>query len=258
MEEKKLVLMEIEGEVALLILNNPEKLNALSLDMIQTLFDSLKRMEENNVRVAIITGAGKAFCAGADINYMSNLDPQSAYKWARMGHELMDLIERSPQIYIAAINGYALGGGMELAMACDLRIASRSAQFGQPEVHLGLIPGFGGTQRLSKIVGFGWAKRLILTGERIDAQTAYNIGIVEEVVEDSELLIKARELANKILRGGPTAIKLSKEIINKSRNMPFNSGCEYESQLFGLIFSTGEPQVGLKAFLKKEKPDWVK
>ncbi len=252
-----LVHVEKENQIAVVTLNNPEKFNILSRDMLDTLenvFEELR--DDSEVRVVILTGSGKAFAAGADIKLMSGLDALEAWRWAQRGQEVFKLIEESPKPVIAAVNGYALGGGMEMAMACDLRIAADTAIFGQPEVQLGLIPGFAGTQRLQRLVGYGWAMRLILTGERIDAQKAYEIGLVEEVVEKDRLLDRAKELAKEILKGGPQALAVAKEVIHRGREMNFDSACAYEAQAFGLLFATGEPQEGLKAFLEKRKPAW--
>ncbi len=252
-----LVLVEKDKGIALVTLNNPEKLNILNLPMLEALDQTFEALASDEaVRVVILTGKGKAFVAGADIKHMSGLDAVGGVQFARNGQRVFEKIENLPKPVIAAINGYALGGGMELAMACDLRIASEKAVLGQPEVHLGLIPGFAGTQRLTRLVGYGWAKRLILTGERISAQKAYEIGLVEEVVPPEELLDRARAVAREIMKGSPEAVAFAKEVINRGRSTNFEAACAYEANAFGLLFATGEPQEGLKAFLEKRKPSW--
>lgn len=254
-----LVKIEKENFVGKVILNNPEKLNVLSLDMLRELYEAMKDMEEDSsIRVVILTGEGKAFAAGADIKEMSKMTPLEAMKFSRFGQEVLDHIENMAKPVIAAINGYALGGGLELAMACDIRIASQKAKMGQPEVKLGLIPGFAGTQRLLRIVGQANAKYLVLTGMQIDSETALRMGIVQEVVEHERLMKRTMEVARMILDAGETALRLAKAIINMGRDAAFRSAEVHEGDAFSLLFSTEETHEGLLAFLEKRKPGWAK
>ena len=248
---------EVKDRVLTLTLNNPEKLNILNIEMLEAIEDAFKEIEDrDDIRVVVITGEGKAFAAGADIKLMSQKDVKGAWEWALFGQRVFNTIEHSSKPVIAAVNGYALGGGMELAMACDIIIASEKAVFGQPEVYLGLIPGFGGTQRLPRRVGLVWAKYLILTGDRIDAQKAKEIGLVVDVTSPDTLLERAYQIAKNIIKGGPNAISYAKQILQHSQELQFTSGLQEEAKAFGLIFSTGEPKEGLKAFLEKRKPNW--
>jgi len=201
------VKFEIEGQIGIATLSRPEKLNALDTKTRMELRDVVEEAEKS-VRVLIITGSGKAFAAGADINELLERDPVKALEATKLGTELFSRIEELEIPVIAAINGYALGGGCELAMACDIRIASNMAKFGQPEINLAIIPGAGGTQRLPRLVGIGVAKKLVLTGEIIDAQTALRIGLVDEVVEHEKLMERSKEVAMKIVRNLPLRLKL--------------------------------------------------
>jgi len=253
----ELVKTEMEGKIAIVKLSFPEKLNILSPQMLEELreaFVSLSKKE--NVRVIIVTGEGKAFAAGADIKKMFSFTPYEAKQFAEMGQSLFDYIEQMEKPVIAAINGYALGGGCELAMACDIRVAAKSAKIGQPEVRLGLIPGFAGTQRMLRLLGPGMAKKLILTGEQISAEEALRIGLVDVVVEDEELMNKTKSIARKILGSGPNAVALAKSLINLGRDACFSSSIAHEREAFALLFSTDETKEGLKAFLEKRKPSW--
>jgi len=183
-------------------------------------------------------------------------DPIAALEAAKLGTELFTRIEESDVVSIAAVNGYALGGGCELAMACDIRIASKKAKFGQPEINIGIIPGAGGTQRLPRLVGLGMAKKLVLTGEMIDAEEALRIGLVEEVVDEDKLMDRAKEIARKILEKPPLAVKLAKRALNASRSMSLQDGLRYELSLFSILFSTEDAKEGMRAFLEKRKPEF--
>lgn len=250
--------LEEQGPVGILTFNRPEKLNALSEEVLSELEATLQKMESRkDIRVLIVRGQGRAFVAGADIRAMHTMDAQAAVSFSRKGQHVFDLLENLPQVVIAAIHGYALGGGMELAMACDIRVAERTAQLGQPEVHLGIIPGFAGTQRLSRLVGTGWARYLILTGRRISAEEAHRIGLVEVLVEEGEALSKALEIARDVLKGGPHAIPVAKRMILRGMDMPFPVAQAFEAESFAYLFATGEPQEGMGAFLEKRPPSWI-
>ncbi len=249
------VKFEVENEVGIATLNRPEKLNALDTEMRKELARVIEEAERS-VRVLIITGSGKAFAAGADINELLKRDPIAAINAAKLGTELFTKIEELDIPVIAAVNGYALGGGCELAMACDIRIASEKARFGQPEINLGIIPGAGGTQRLPRLVGLGMAKKLVLTGEIIDAHEALRIGLVDEVVEQDRLMERAKEVARKIVEKSPLAIKIAKRALNASMNMPLREGLKYELSLFAILFASEDAKEGMRAFLEKRKPEF--
>ncbi|MDI9646378.1 MAG: enoyl-CoA hydratase-related protein [Archaeoglobales archaeon] len=249
------VKLEFDGEIAIITLNRPEKLNALDTETRKELMEVFNQAEQR-ARVAIITGSGKAFAAGADINELIQRTPSIALEAGKLGTELFNRIEESDLVTIAAINGFALGGGCELAMACDIRIASKKAKFGQPEINIGIIPGAGGTQRLPRLVGLGMAKKMVLTGEMIDAEEAFRIGLVEEVVDDEKLMERAKEIARKILEKPPLAVRYAKKALNASRNMSLLDGLRYELSLFSILFSTEDAKEGMKAFLEKRKAEF--
>ena len=244
-----------EGGLLKIVLKNHENLNALSPQMVGELTEAVVQTEkEEDIRVVIITGSGKAFVAGADIRYMKNLKPGEAQCFAAATCELYRRIETSSKIYIAAINGFALGGGLELALACDIRLASTAAAVGLPEVGLGIIPGGGGTQRLPRLIGEGKALELILTGARIDAEEAYRLGIVNRLTEPEELEAAAVTLAEKILKRGPKAVSYAKEAVKWGTQMDMTSAVAFENHLFGLCFAEEEQKEGMAAFLEKRKP----
>lgn len=255
----KNLLLKKNGEVAEIIFNRTAALNALNSETFQEFEMLLNTLnEEDAIKIVIITGGGeKAFVAGADIPEMLNLSALEGKSLSSMAQRVFSLIENSPKIFIAAVNGYALGGGNELAMACDIRIASTKAIFGQPEVSLGIIPAFAGTQRLPRLVGKGIASELIFTGRKIDATEAYRIGLVNKVSEPEELMDKAYEMANMILKNGSQAVMLAKTAINRGLNMDNESAYSYEASLFGLCFSTQDQKEGMTAFIEKRKPDFV-
>ncbi len=208
-----------------------------------------------NKKVILITGQGKAFVAGADISEMVNKNNEEGYKFGKIGQDTFARLEQMPKIFIAVVNGFALGGGCELALSCDFRIASSNAKFGQPEVNLGLTPGYAGTQRLPRLIGLGNALFLLLTAETIDANEAYRIGIVQKVVEPDKLLEESLAIANKIISKGPKSVKLVKEVTRKGLNTSFEEGCEMELKAFASLFGN-EGAEGMKAFLEKRKPNW--
>lgn len=253
-----LIRFDIEEGIATLTINRPEVMNALNGDTLEALRKQFARFDSDPaVRVVIITGAGdKAFVAGGDIARMRDLGPLAAKDMALFAQDVLNHIERCSKPVIAAINGYALGGGCELAMACDLRIASESARFGQPEVNLGIIPGWAGTQRLPRLVGRGRALELVLTGELIDAQEAWRIGLVNKVVPHSELMAEARKLASKIASRSMVVTRLCKEAVNNGLEMDLSRASQYEADLFGLCFGTADQKEGMSAFLEKRKPEF--
>ena len=252
MSEAKL-LLEKDAAIATITFNNPKALNALTEETfsgMESLLDELATDAE--IRVIILTGAGdKAFIAGGDISHLASLDADGARQFALLAQRVIDRIETFPKPVIAAVNGYCLGGGNELAMGCDLRIAADSAKFGQPEVKLGIIPGFAGTQRLSRLVGKGRAKEMIYTGEMIDAAEACRIGLVNRVVAKDRLIAEAKALAMKMCDKSASAISLSKEAIDNGLEMDFARAARYEADLFGLSFTTADCKEGISAFLEK-------
>jgi enoyl-CoA hydratase len=256
--EFKNIIVEIKDKVGIVKMNRPEALNALNTETLLELSKAMHELsfENENVRVIILTGEGKAFVAGADIAAMKDMLPLEARKFSELGQRIFHFIATQEKPVIAAVNGFALGGGCELALACDIRIASDKAKLGQPEVNLGVIPGFAGTQRLSRLVGMAKAKEMIFTGDMVDAQTAFSIGLVNQVVPADQLMNVCMELANKIASKGPTAVKLAKTVINRGIQADLATGSAYEKEAFGLCFATGEPKEGMSAFLEKRKPNW--
>ncbi len=243
---------EIKDDVAIVTLNREKALNALDAELISELHDFFTtHWMKRDFRCVIITGAGKAFAAGADIDELSKLDVAGAVRTAAIGQYLMKTIENFPCPVIAAINGFALGGGCELAMACDIRLASEKAKLGQPEINLGIIPGYGGTQRLARLVGRGKAKQLIFTGDMIDAAEAHRIGLVDEVYPPEELINKAMEMAKKIIAKSKPSVIAAKELINRGLDVNLSSGVEFEKRAFGTIFGGKDAVEGLKAFMEK-------
>lgn len=250
------LLVEQAEHIVVLTVNRPESLNALNRATIRDLtaaFDAIA--SDDSVRVVILTGAGdKAFVAGADIAEMSGLSPEDAEAFARLGNALGDRMETLPKPILAAVNGFALGGGCELAMACDFIIASKRARFGQPEVNLGLIPGFGGTQRLQRLVGRAQARRLIYTGEMIKADEAKAMGLVTEVVEPEGLLQRVRDVAWLITQKGPLAVAACKAAINQGADAELGIAIDNEAKLFGSMFATQDMREGTAAFVEKRSP----
>jgi len=252
------VLYETKGPIAYVTVNRPEVLNALDSDTWGDLERAFEEaLEDPGVRGVILTGAGeKAFIAGADISELAEITAVEAQKSSRFGQSVLDLIENLGKPVIAAVNGFALGGGCETAMACTIRIASEKAKFGQPEVTLGLLPGGGGTQRLPRLVGKGRALQLILSGEIISAQEAYRIGLVNEVVPPAELIPRAEAILHRILANAPIAIRLSLEAVNKGVETSQDEGLALEASFFGLCAGTEDKKEGTTAFLAKRAPQF--
>jgi enoyl-CoA hydratase len=242
-----------EGGVAVLTVNRPDALNAFDVDTLTELRDHLRELAEDaDLRVVVLTGAGnRAFAAGADIKYMSGLDVDQAKEWGALGHEVGDLLETMPKPTIAAVNGFALGGGCELALACDFRYASATAKLGQPEVNLGIIPGWGGTQRLARVVGIGLAKELVLTGRVVDAEEALRIGLVNAVHEPDELMAKTLEVAQALAAKAPLALAAAKEAVNRALAGDHGDNLGREADYFGELFSSADAKEGMTAFVEK-------
>jgi enoyl-CoA hydratase len=252
------LLLERDGAVAIVTINRPQVLNALNsqtLDELRRVILDLQRDE--SVRVVVLTGAGnKAFVAGADINELAVQRPTSGREHALAGQHVFDLVENMGKPVLAAINGYALGGGCELAMACTLRIAADTAKLGQPEIALGLIPGYAGTQRLPRLVGKGRAMEMILTGAPIGADEALRIGLVNRVCPAADLLATARAMAHELARAAPIAMRYIINAVNKGLEMPLAEASQYEATLFGLAVSTDDMREGTAAFLQKRKAEF--
>jgi enoyl-CoA hydratase len=249
----------VHDRIATITVNRPDKLNALNDATVAELDAAVSEMlARADIGGAILTGAGtRAFVAGADIAELATQGPFDGRERARRGQAVLSRIERSPKPVIAAVNGFALGGGCELAMACHIRIASENAQFALPEVTLGIAPGFGGTQRLPRLVGKGRALQLILTGERIDAQEAYRIGLVNKVTAPDELLATAEAMTRQILARGPTAVALCIDAVNRGLEVSLEAGLELEAEHFGLLASTADMREGMRAFLEKRQPKFT-
>ena len=245
--------LAVSEGIALVTIDRPKALNALNSETLGELNECLKELEQRkDIRVILLTGGGqKAFVAGADISEMVNAAPAGGRVMALLADEAFCRLENMPQVTIAAVNGYALGGGCEIAMACDIRIAAENAVFGQPECGLGIIPGFGGTQRLARLVGKGRAKELIFTCGRIDAQEAYRIGLANKVVPQAELLDVCRAMAKTIMSKGGYAVSVAKAVINAGLDMDLINGLKMEADAFGLTFATHDKQEGMTAFLEK-------
>lgn len=250
------ILCAVENGIATITINRPKALNALNLDTVTELKDAIEKIAvDKAVKVVVITGAGeKSFVAGADIKEMATKTPAEGREWGQFGQNVFTEIENMPQPVIAAINGFCLGGGCELSCACDIRYAAENAKFGQPEVGLGITPGFGGTQRLTRVVGRGQAKELIYTGGMIGAEDAKAIGLVNKVVPQEELMPTVLKLAGKIAKNAPVAVQLSKAAINRGINCDVVTGIAYEAEVFGLCFSTNDQKEGMAAFVEKRKP----
>ncbi len=247
------VRLEKEGSIATITIDRPKALNALNLTTLKELKQALAQVVKTaDVRAVILTGAGeKAFVAGADIGEMAGYSTSQALSFAQAGHRIMTILEALPVPTIAAVNGFALGGGCELALACDLIYASEKAKLGLPEVSLGVIPGFGGTQRLARLVGRSRAKELIFTGDLIDAARAREYGLVLEVLPPDKLMAHCRDVANKIASRGPSAVAQAKRVIEHGADLTLAAGNEMERQAFALLFGTQDQKEGMKAFVEK-------
>ena len=253
-----LVLLERDGPVATLTFNRPDKLNAMNEALMNRLREQLEALSEDDaVRVVIVTGAGRAFMAGADLKTMAEMSQAEAVEFSRSGSALLRMFEEMDKVFIAAVNGYAYGGGCELICACDLRVAADDAKICQPEVTIGIHPGFGGTQRLPRLIGPGKAKEMILTGEPVTAEEALRIGLVNRVVPAANLMEEARALAATLVSRGPTAVRTAKRVITRGLDVPLEEALELESSRFGESFGSGEAREGMEAFLQKRKPQWT-
>ncbi len=251
------LLITKDENVAILSINRPQALNALSIEVLKELDTALINLEkDNDVFVIIITGEGKAFVAGADIGEMKDMSPEKAREFAMLGSSIFRRIELMDKVVIAAVNGFALGGGCELAICCDILLAGEKAKFGQPEVGLGITPGFAATQRLSKIVGIKKAKELIFTGAMIGAEEAGRIGLVNHVFPQEELMSKALGLAKTIALKGQIAVKYAKSAINRGTEADMDTGNAMETELFALCFANEDQKEGMTAFLEKRKAEF--
>ena len=246
---------EVQGAVAVLTIDRPKALNALNPDVLADLKAAFEGIDQNTVRCVVLTGAGdKSFVAGADIGSMSTMTKAEGEAFGKLGNDIFLMIESFPLPVIAAVNGFALGGGCELAMSCDIRICSDNAMFGQPEVGLGITPGFGGTQRLPRIVGLGMAKQLLYTARNIDAAEALRIGLVNAVVPQADLMETAVKMANTIAKNAPIAVRACKKAVNEGMQVSIDKAVEIEEKLFGDCFETHDQVEGMACFLSREKP----
>ncbi len=250
------LLVDVSERIATITVNRPKALNALNPATVREMKNAFEEVSAGGeVGVVLLTGAGeKAFIAGADITEMRGFTPMEALDFALLGQGLLSFIEQMPQPVIAVVNGFALGGGCEVAMACDMILAAETAKFGQPEVSLGIIPGYGGTQRLPRLVGRNLAKELVLTGDMIPARRAYEIGLVNRVVPAGELTGAAREIAGRILSRGPVAVRTAKMAMNRGLDLDLANACALEASLFSAGFSTADRTEGIAAFLEKRQP----
>lgn len=258
MTDLRYIRVEWDGEIAIVVIDRQDKLNALNADLVAELghvFDGLR--DDDKVRGVLLTGAGeKAFVAGADIGELAKMDPISGVRVSRDGQDVFLRIERFPKPVLAVVGGYALGGGCELALACHMRIASDNAKFGLPEVGLGIIPGYGGTIRLARLVGLGRAIELTLTGAIVDAQRAAEIGLVSAVHPRAEVLERGKALLRTVTKNGPLAVRMALESIYRAVDTSTLEALDYESSLFGLLASTEDMKEGMSAFLEKRKADF--
>ncbi len=256
--EYKNIKLELFDNYAILKIDRPKALNALNPETVSELNMAYEEIEKlDNIKVVILTGGGeKSFVAGADIKAMSNLTVNEAYKFAMAGQKLGLNINESDKIYIAAVNGFALGGGCELALACDFAYASEKAKFGQPEVGLGVIPGFGGTQRLTRVIGLAKTKELVYTGDMVKADEAMRLGIVNKVFSPETLMEETIKTAEKIAKNAPLAVSNSKKVINKGLSMDMHQAVELETLAFASLFGSKDQKEGMKAFMEKRKADF--
>ena len=247
--------VELQGAVAVLTIDRPKALNALNPEVLADLKAAFEGIDQNTVRCVVLTGAGdKSFVAGADIGSMSTMTKAEGEAFGKLGNDIFLMIESFPLPVIAAVNGFALGGGCELAMSCDIRICSDNAMFGQPEVGLGITPGFGGTQRLPRLVGMGMAKQLLYTARNIDAAEALRIGLVNAVIPQAELLDAALKMAGQIAKNAPIAVRACKKAVNEGMQVSIDKAVEIEEKLFGGCFETHDQVEGMACFLSREKP----
>jgi enoyl-CoA hydratase len=256
--EYKNLLFAVEDGVAIITFNRPKALNAMNSETMKELYDAVIRCKnDETVKAIILTGSGeKAFVAGADISEMKDLRPKEALAFMELGHETLRALETLPKPSVAAVNGFALGGGTEISMACDMRFASETARFGQPEILIGLIPGWGGTQRLPRLVGMGRAKELIMGGGQIDAKRAYEIGLVNQVFPADQLLDAAKKFAKKLAGMPGFAIKMAKHSINYGYDLSLDNANRLETECCAQCFSTDDQKEGMAAFLEKRRPNF--
>ena len=249
------LLVSVQDRIATLTINRPDKLNALNAALIGELGEAIEDLQtRDDVAAVILTGGGRAFVAGADISELVSLSAFDGKRLARRGQEIFRRFETSPKPTLAAVNGFALGGGCELAMSCQIRIASESAKFGQPEVKLGLVPGYGGTQRLPRLIGRGRALQLLLTGEMIDAQEAFRIGLVNRVVAGDQLLPTAASMIQQILTNAPLGVAACIDLVDRGLEMPLEDALMLEATQFGVLIATSDTTEGTRAFLEKRAP----
>ncbi|MCE1166530.1 MAG: enoyl-CoA hydratase-related protein [Sphingobacteriia bacterium] len=249
---------DLDGGITMLTINRPEALNALNADVFKELNQHLDELErESGLRALIVTGAGKAFVAGADIAAMRGMSVSQGEEFGKIGQKTFARIAALHVPVVAAINGFALGGGLELALSCDIRFGSERAKMGMPEVSLGLIPGFGGTQRLPRLIGKGNAMMLLCSGMMVDANEAYQLGLLQKVVASEQLIETAVDYCNKIVGMGPNAVSTVKKVVNLSADLSLADGLELEAQVFGSLFTPeNQSAEGMTAFLEKRKPNW--
>lgn len=246
---------EVQGAVAVLTIDRPKALNALNPDVLADLKAAFEGIDQNAVRCVVLTGAGdKSFVAGADIGSMSTMTKAEGEAFGKLGNDIFLMIESFPLPVIAAVNGFALGGGCEIAMSCDIRLCSDNAMFGQPEVGLGITPGFGGTQRLARLVGMGMAKQMLYTARNIDAAEALRIGLVNAVYPQTELMDAAKKMAATIAKNAPIAVRACKKAVNEGIQVSIDKAVAIEEKLFGDCFETHDQVEGMACFLSKEKP----
>ena len=253
-----MIALERREAAAILTVDRPEAMNALDLEHLEALRDRLAELAaDDEARTVVLTGAGeKAFVAGADIKYMQGLDVLGARRWGELGHECGNLLETMPKPTIAALNGFALGGGCELALACDLRLASTNARLGQPEINLGVLPGWGGSLRLARATTLGFAKELVLTGRQVGAEEALERGLVNAVHEPGELMEKTLELCRELAAKSPVALADAKEAVNLALQGDHRANLATEARLFAMLFATEDQQEGMAAFAEKRTPEF--
>lgn len=251
------VTLQWDGSVATLTVDRPEAHNALNVETLEAMLEALEEAADSDARALVVTGAGDdAFIAGADIKYMKELSVEEALEWGALGHRVADAIESFPAPAVAAVNGYAFGGGCEMALACDIRVAGESATIGNTEIDLGIIPGWGATQRLPRIVGDETARRMIYLGERLDAETAAEEGLFGEVVADGELDERAADLADELAAKPAFAMRAAKQSINQHHDGAQSAGLEYEKRAFASLFGTRDQKEGMAAFIEKREADF--
>ncbi|WP_436903492.1 enoyl-CoA hydratase/isomerase family protein [Halovenus halobia] len=255
--ESELVSLEVDGNVGTLTVDRPEALNALNVETLEAMGQAVTEAQDAGVRALVVTGAGEdAFIAGADIKYMKDLGTEAAQEWGALGHAVADSLAEFPGVTIAAVNGFAFGGGCEMAIACDLRIASESAVIGNTEIDLGIIPGWGATQRLPRLVGDETARRMIYLGQRLDAERAREVGLVGEVVPDDELDARATELAEEVASKPAFALQTAKQSIAQGYEASQNAGLDYEKRAFASLFGTPDQREGMAAFVEDREPEF--